>query len=150
MVGNANNPIVTTVAPTMPVLAASNMPTIITAMPNPPLMPRMTSSMVCSRFSAILDFSSITPIKINSGTAINISLLIMPKIRLGMLCKKAMSNAPKALAMRANNRDVPARVSATGKPINKAIKITANKTKANHSIRACPQGDHSLRVGYFR
>ena len=60
---------VTTVAPTMPVLAANNMPTIMTDMPRPPGMRPNTNAMLFSRSSAIRDFCSITPMNTNKGTA---------------------------------------------------------------------------------
>ena len=134
MVGSAKRPMVTTVAPTIPVEAASNMPTKMTAIPSPPFMPRINSSMVVRRFSAIFDFSSIIPMKTNNGTAIKVSLPIMSKIRLGMLCRNAISNAPNILAINAKSSETPASVKATGKPISSAMNITANKSRDNHSI----------------
>ena len=78
MVGRDNSPMVTTVAPTMPVLAASNMPTTVTEMPSPPRSGPNNSAMVSSRFSATRERSSITPMKTNSGTAIRVALVITP------------------------------------------------------------------------
>jgi hypothetical protein len=78
MVGSDSRPMVTTVAPTMPVLAASSMPTTVTEMPSPPRMGPNSSDMVSSRFSATLERSSITPMNTNSGTAISVSLVMTP------------------------------------------------------------------------
>ena len=67
---------VTTVAPTMPVLAARSAPTKITDIPNPPRIGPKSVPMFSNRSSAIRDFSSITPMKTKSGTAIKISRVI--------------------------------------------------------------------------
>ncbi len=72
MVGKDSSPMVTTVAPTMPVLAASNMPTSTTEIARPPLKLPNNRDMVVSNSSAIFERSSMTPIKTNSGTAIKI------------------------------------------------------------------------------
>ena len=69
---------VTTVAPTMPVLAASSMPTTVTEIPRPPRRGPKSMAMVSSRFSAIRERSSITPMKTNSGTAMRVALVMMP------------------------------------------------------------------------
>ena len=69
---------VTTVAPTMPVLAASSMPTSVTEIPSPPRRGPNSIAMVSSRLSATRERSSITPMKTNSGTAISVSLVMTP------------------------------------------------------------------------
>ena len=83
MVGRQSTPIVTTVAPTMPVLAASSVPTITTENARPPRIPPNSSPSVSRRSSAIFVRSSTSPMNTNSGTATSVSLFIVPKIRLG-------------------------------------------------------------------
>ena len=73
----------TTVAPTIPVDAAINAPTRRTDIPSPPLKFPNKLPMECSRSPAILDFSSITPINTNKGTAMSGSFFIIPKILKG-------------------------------------------------------------------
>ena len=58
----------------MPVVAANNAPTKITEIPNPPGIGPNNCPILINRSSAIFDFSSIIPIKINRGIAINVSL----------------------------------------------------------------------------
>ncbi len=77
MVGSDSRPMVTTVAPTMPVLAASSMPTRVTEMPSPPRRRPNSIAMVSSRFSATRERSSITPMNTNSGTAISVVLIMI-------------------------------------------------------------------------
>ena len=74
---------VTTVAPTMPVEAASRAPTTHTEIAKPPRRVPNSRDMDSSRSSATLDFSSITPINTNSGTASMVWLFMMPNRRLG-------------------------------------------------------------------
>jgi hypothetical protein len=74
MVGREINPIAITVAPTIPVVAASNAPTKITEIPNPPGIGPNNCPIVTKRSSAILDFCNIIPININNGIAINVSV----------------------------------------------------------------------------
>jgi hypothetical protein len=50
---SGNKPIVTTVAPTIPVLAAISIPTIVTAMPNPPGTEANNSDMASLMFAAL-------------------------------------------------------------------------------------------------
>ena len=71
--GSEISPMATTVAPTMPVVAASNAPTKTTEMPRPPGMRPKSWAMVISRSSAIFDRSSIMPMKMKSGIAISVS-----------------------------------------------------------------------------
>ena len=56
---------VTTVAPTTPLAAASSTPTITTEMPSPPRSGPNSRPMVSSRSSAMRERSSITPMKMN-------------------------------------------------------------------------------------
>jgi hypothetical protein len=70
---------VTTVAPTMPVDAASSMPTIVTESPSPPRRLPNSMPMVSSSCSDSFERSSITPMKTNSGTATRTSFTITPK-----------------------------------------------------------------------
>ena len=72
--GKDINPIATTVAPTIPVVAANNAPTNTTEIPSPPLTGPKSWAIVTRRSSAILDLWSIRPMKINKGIAIRVSL----------------------------------------------------------------------------
>ena len=78
MVGRDNSPIVTTVAPTMPVEAANKAPTRITEMPSPPRILPNNSPIFSNKSSAMRERSNIVPMKINNGTAISTSLRIVP------------------------------------------------------------------------
>ena len=69
---------VTTVAPTTPVEAASIAPTSTTEIPRPPRILPKSLPMVSSSCSAIWLRSSITPMKMKSGTATSTSLVIKP------------------------------------------------------------------------
>jgi hypothetical protein len=69
---------VTTVAPTMPVEAASRVPTTITETPRPPRMAPNSWPMVSSRAPAMFERSSMTPMKMNRGTATSTSLDMTP------------------------------------------------------------------------
>ena len=62
-----------TVAPTMPVVAASSAPTNTTEMPSPPGTGPNSWAMVTSRSSAILERSSMMPMNTNNGIAIKVS-----------------------------------------------------------------------------
>ena len=68
MIGKLINPIVMTVAPTIPVDAANIVPTKTTDIANPPLILPNNRLMVTSKPSAMPDFSSTKPMKINIGT----------------------------------------------------------------------------------
>jgi hypothetical protein len=70
---------VTTVAPTMPVEAASSAPTAITDRPRPPRRVPNSRPMVMSSASAMPERSSIMPMKMKSGTATSTSLVMMPR-----------------------------------------------------------------------
>jgi hypothetical protein len=63
----------TTVAPTMPVVAASSAPTNTTEMPRPPGTGPNNCAMVTSRSSAIFERCSMMPMNMNSGMAISVS-----------------------------------------------------------------------------
>ncbi len=62
MVGRLRSPMVTTVAPTMPVEAASTAPTMMTDMASPPRIRPNSRAMVSRSSSASPDFSNISPI----------------------------------------------------------------------------------------
>ena len=104
---------VTTVAPTIPVLAAMSIPTRITAMPRPPRTDPMTVDRLSSRVAAMRVRSKVTPISTNSGTAISVWLVTMPYTLPGRKPRSPRSNIPKAAPTRANTRATPARVAAT-------------------------------------
>ena len=112
--GSDKRPIVTTVAPTIPVLAASRAPTIITEIPKPPFTFLNKEAIESKRFSAILDFSNIIPININIGIATKVSFVIIPKILLGSAKRIDKSKLFVRLQIKANKIDTPERVKATG------------------------------------
>ena len=62
-----------TVAPTIPVVAASNPPTSITDIPSPPGALPNNLLIVISKSSAIFERCRIKPIKMKRGIAINVS-----------------------------------------------------------------------------
>ena len=138
IVGKDKMPMVTTVAPTMPVLAASNIPTRITAMPKPPGSRPNTNSMFFSKSSAMRDFSSIEPINTNRGTANKFWFTRIPKIRFGIKEIKAESNTPANSPKAANSRDTPARVNATGYPAIKKKQTTKNSISGSSSSKTIP------------
>ena len=140
MVGSDNSPIVTTVAPTMPVLAASSMPNRVTEIPSPPRRLPNSRLRVSSSSSAIRARSSVTPMKTNSGTATRVSLPMIPKTRFGRLDRSASLNVPVAAPIAANSNDVPPSVNATGKPASSVTITVANSSSASHSISAAPAG----------
>ena len=116
MDGSAKTPIVTTVAPTMPVLAARRAPTTITEMPRPPVLFPRPLAIADKSSSAILARSSVTPIRINNGTATSVSLVMVPNIRPDSAATKLASKCPAITPMAAKSSAVPASVNATGKP----------------------------------
>ena len=78
MAGSEMSPMVTTVAPTTPVEAASRAPTSTTEIPSPPRRLPKSLPMVVSNASAMPVRSSITPMKMKSGTATSTSLVMVP------------------------------------------------------------------------
>jgi hypothetical protein len=78
MLGSAISPMVTTVAPTMPVEAASSAPTIDTEIASPPGIAPNTRPIASSSSSAIFERSSMIPMKTKRGIAISTSLVIVP------------------------------------------------------------------------
>ena len=83
MVGSVISAMVTTVAPTTPLAAASSTPTSTTEMPSPPGSEPNRRPIVSSRSSAMRERSSITPMKMNSGIASSTVLVITPNMRCG-------------------------------------------------------------------
>ena len=73
MAGSEINPIATTVAPTMPVVAASKAPTKTTEMPKPPRIGPNNWAIATSRSSAIFERCSMIPMNTNKGIAIRVS-----------------------------------------------------------------------------
>tara|TARA_B100000902_G_C27020167_1_gene769162 strand:+ start:577 stop:807 length:231 start_codon:yes stop_codon:yes gene_type:complete len=71
---------------------------------------------------------------INSGTASKVTLFIIPKILIGILLKIVGSNIPKGMHINAKSIDTPARVKATGYPINKAAQIKISSINGISSI----------------
>ena len=74
---------VTTVAPTIPVEAASKAPTTHTEIARPPRRVPNRRDMDSSKSSATRERSSITPMNTNSGTASMVWLFMMPNRRFG-------------------------------------------------------------------
>ena len=120
---------VTTVAPTIPVLAAIRVPTSITARPSPPGTLRINCASACNNWSASFERSSITPMKTKTGTAMSISLVMMPNMRLGNALRKAGSKLPVMIPIRAKIRATPASVNATGKPASREIPAAKNSPR---------------------
>ena len=114
MLGSDNRPMVTTVAPTMPVLAARNIPTTTTETPSPPRTPPNKRAILSSISSATRDFSKMVPMRMNKGTAISVVLLTVPKMRPGKADRKLGSKTPPRIPAVANTSAVPASVNATG------------------------------------
>ena len=71
--GREIKPIAITVAPTMPVVAASNAPTNTTEIPSPPGIGPNNCAIVTNRSSAIRERCSMIPMNTNSGIAISVS-----------------------------------------------------------------------------
>ncbi len=114
ILGRESNPIVTTVAPTIPVLAANNIPTTVTEMPSPPLNCPNSLLRSSSNSSAIFAFSSVIPIKTKRGTAMSVSLFMIPKSRLGTVPRNAISNTPNSEPIKAKKSATPPKLNATG------------------------------------
>lgn len=113
-VGKLSRPSVTTVAPTMPVLAAISPPTNTTATSMPPCKRPSALAIDSSKSSAMRARSSTTPISTNSGTAMSVSLFITPNNRLGRSSSSGTPNAPTPRPSRPNSSATPAKVKATG------------------------------------
>ena len=126
------DPMVTTVAPTIPVEAASSAPTRHTEYPNPPRTGPNSAPIVLSKSSAIFERSSVTPMNMNSGTAISTSLRMIENIRCGNALRKDASKTPAPVAMNANSSEPPAKLNATGKP-NSISAITHTNSKAHRT-----------------
>ena len=107
-------PIVTVVAPTTPLAAASSVPTMTAEMPNPPRSVPNRRPIVSSKSSAMRERSSITPMKMNSGIASSTSFVMTPKMRCGSAPRMPKLMTPNASPSNANTSDMPASVSATG------------------------------------
>ena len=71
--GSEMSPIAMTVAPTMPVVAASRAPTKTTEIPSPPGIGPNSRAIATSRSSAIRDRCSMIPMNTKSGTAMRVS-----------------------------------------------------------------------------
>ena len=112
--GNDIKPIVTTVAPTIPVLAARRAPTNIIDIDKPPFVFLNAAAIFSSIFAAMPDFSRTVPMYINNGTASNVTLFIIPKTLIGILLRMVGSNMPKGIQTTAKSIDIPASVKATG------------------------------------
>ena len=108
MVGKLSSPMVTTVAPTMPVDAAKNAPTTTTETAKPPGSGPNTRAIVVSRSLAIFERSKVMPIITNINTASNTSIeapdstrsfirLTMNEILVFIACSQPRSNTGWAI-----------------------------------------------------
>ena len=89
------------------------MPTITTEKPSPPRSVPNNCPIVVSRTSAMRDFSSTTPIKTKSGTAISTGFVITPKNRVASDDRRFASNTPISAPMTAKMIDNPPSAKAT-------------------------------------
>ena len=78
--------------------------------------------------------------KTNSGTAISVSLVMMPKMRLGRPDRNACSKPPPMTPPSAKISAVPPSENATGKPASSNNTTLANINSATISISADPAG----------
>ena len=85
--------------------------------------------------------------KTNSGTAISVSLLMMPNTRLGIVPRKAPSKAPASIPSQANISATPPNEKATGYPARSTATTAANITSATHSIRSPRREDPGPATG---
>src|SRR5262245_41206333 len=136
MVGSDTSPMVMTLAPTIPVDAARMAPTTTTEIAMPPRSRPNSRAIVSSSSSARPDFSSTTPMKTNSGTAMSVTFVIVPQMRKGRMSKKSGRSAPVSTPSRPKKRPVKVRLKATGKPTKRNAIIPANITAA----RICSGG----------
>ena len=134
IVGSESRPMVTTVAPTIPVLAANSIPTRVTDMPKPPRRLPNSPLRVSSRSSAIRARSSVTPINTNKGTATSVWLFMMPNTRFGNPDSSAALNSPASTPTPAKINAVPPSVNATGKPASNTRITDTNSSSATHSM----------------
>lgn len=124
MVGSDINPMVTTVAPTMPVEAPRRAPTTTTEMASPPRTLRKRACMVSRSSRASPDRSRANPMKMNSGTAMSMVLVMKPHMRRGNRSKKEGLRP-----MRPKRKLVPIMVKVTGKPAMRAM-VSTRKSQA--------------------
>ena len=131
MAGKEIKPMAMTVAPTIPVLAARRAPTMTTDRPNPLFIRPKSFAIEVNRSSATFDFSMMTPMKMKSGTAIKVALVMTPYKRFGMVSKRYKSKPPNKETMAAKIRETPAKVKATGNPAKRIKQTRANNNKGN-------------------
>src|SRR5262245_27262162 len=136
MVGSDTSPMVMTLAPTIPVDAARMAPTTTTEMAMPPRSRPNSRAIVSRSSSASPDFSSTTPMKTNSGTAMSVTLVIVPHMRRGRMSKKSGRSAPVNTPRMPKKSPVKVRLKATGKPTKRNAITPANITAA----RICSGG----------
>jgi hypothetical protein len=84
------------------------------ASPMPPGNGPNSWPMLDSSFSATRDFSSITPMNTNSGTAIRVLFSMIPNSRLGTKVRSEGEKVPVRMPPAANSSAVPPRTKATG------------------------------------
>src|SRR3990167_2708524 len=130
MMGSEIRPIEITEAATTPVVAASSVPTKITARARPPRTGPKSWPMVSSRSSAMPLRSSMSPISVKNGMASRVSFCMMPKMRSGRACSRASGSAPSSMPMKAKNRPQAPRLNATGKPMSRKTISPARSEEA--------------------
>lgn len=118
MVGRAMIVIITTEAPTMPVIDAMMVLITVIDSARPPGTRRSRSCRVRSRSAAISLRSSITPMKMKQGTAISARFSAGAQIRATMLRNSTGWNRPRVQPMPAKINASPPRIQATGRLVN--------------------------------
>ena len=159
--GSEISPIAMTVAPTMPVVAASNAPTKTTEIPSPPGIGPNNCAIVTNRSSAMRERCNMMPMKTNSGMAISVSRstsqyrlrkLVTPALNhcTGPPCEKYASMSPAKIHPHSAANPIvkiaePGRENATGNPELKAPTIRRKSTARNRSSIITPQRPRFLR-----
>ena len=79
-----------------------------------------------------------TPMNTKTGSAISVSLLMMPKMRLGNALRNEGSKIPVIMPIRAKIRATPASVNATGNPASKDKPAARNKPRDIRPDKSVP------------
>ena len=102
-----------------------------------PSSPKLTP-LIIGMIRPMLARSRVIPMKTKSGTATKVSLVIMPKIRVGSAVRNAASKVPASMPLNAKISAVPPRAKATGKPVSKKQTTHINKINGTQSINQEP------------
>jgi len=108
---------VTTVAPTMPVEAASSAPTSDTETAKPPRTLPNRRPIASSSSGAMRDFSSIMPMKTKRGMAISTSLVMVPNTRWASAPNRKGSKVPARTPSAPKRMEQPVSTNTTGRPV---------------------------------